>query len=475
MKEGRLKNLLGNMALFTIGNFVTKLLVMLLVPFYTSILTTGEYGIADGLQATLLFLVPLLTVNVGEAALRFGIEKKKEARGIFIVLVRRVLAASIFVGIACLLIWQLLLYKGGSFERNAVFALFFAGLFFTDSMYESLVLFCQGCEEVRVMILGSISCTALVIAANIYFLLIIKIGLYGYLFAQMISYTGAGLIMVLLMQRKGIFCHRNSREEIGELSGEMHAYGRGMLLYSTSSWVNNALDRYFVLYMCGAAVNGLYAVAYKVPAILMVFQRIFAQAWQISANKSYEDEDSRKFFEKAYQGYEFLMILVCSGLMMCCQLIARLLFAKDFYYAWTLVPPLLFSVVFGAMTGFCGSICLAYKDGRSMGRATGIGALVNIILNFVGIRLYGAAGAAFATMISYFVMFVFANAAACRHSGMRPDRKREALLCLLLLVQVLAEAWQLEFYLIYEIVGFIIVLLIVGGYFYSEKKRQGSN
>ena len=62
------------MALFTVSNFVSKILVFLLVPFYTDVLTESEYGIADVMQATLLLAVPLLSMNAGEAALRFALE-----------------------------------------------------------------------------------------------------------------------------------------------------------------------------------------------------------------------------------------------------------------------------------------------------------------------------------------------------------------------------------------------------------------
>ena len=78
MNRGRY--LLKNMSLFTISNIASKLLVFLLVPFYTNVLTESDYGIADVMQATLLLLVPLLSMNAGEAALRFGIEES-EKRG----------------------------------------------------------------------------------------------------------------------------------------------------------------------------------------------------------------------------------------------------------------------------------------------------------------------------------------------------------------------------------------------------------
>ena len=89
------------MAIFTIGNFVSKILVMLLVPLYTSVLSTGEYGVADGLQTTLLLLVPLLTINAGEAALRFAIEHRDKRGSILFIMLKYVGIASFLVFLLC--------------------------------------------------------------------------------------------------------------------------------------------------------------------------------------------------------------------------------------------------------------------------------------------------------------------------------------------------------------------------------------
>ena len=207
----------------------------------------------------------------------------------------------------------------------------------------------------------------------------------------------------------------------------MASYCRVMLLYSTASWVNNALDRYFILFMLGAVQNGLYGAAYKIPAILMVFQRIFSQSFQMSATKSYKEEDSGRFFGNLYELYNAVMLTGCGFILLMLRPLAAFMFRKGFFEAWVLVPPLLISVIFGALEGYLGSICLAYKDGRSMGIATGTGALVNIILNFAGIRLFGALGAAYATMISYFTMFAIAYVLTGKHIRLEVDIKRNVL------------------------------------------------
>ena len=47
------------------------------------------------------------------------------------------------------------------------------------------------------------------------------------------------------------------------LDKEMRKYGMGLMVNSISWWLNNSLDKYMVLYMCGIAANGLISVAYK--------------------------------------------------------------------------------------------------------------------------------------------------------------------------------------------------------------------
>ncbi len=453
------------MAIFTIGNFVSKILVMLLVPLYTSVLSTGEYGVADGLQTTLLLMVPLLTINAGEAALRFAIEHRDKRGSILYIMLKYVGIASFLVFLlctfACLIIRAInIVFVSTELYGISVFLYFvlFFFMFLTNSFYESMILFCQGCERVKTMISGSVISTIMIIASNIVFLLVIKTGLWGYLMSQIIAYSTAGLFMLVMSfmagesqdagasqekgasqevgvsQEKGVSQEFDGSAETGiresfkndeDLEKQMVGYGSSMLLYSTSSWVNNAIDRYFVLAMCGAAVNGLYAVAYKIPAMLTVFQRIFAQAWQISANKTYDDEDSAEFFSTIYKGYQCIMCVGCAFLILFVKIIARLLFAKDFYNAWPLVMPLLISVIFGALTGFLGSICLAFKDGKSMGKATGTGALVNIILNFILIAKYDAMGAAIATAVSYFTMYMLAYRAVMGHVKLKVNRARD--------------------------------------------------
>lgn len=68
------KYLFKNIGLLTISNFTSKILTFLLVPLYTNVLTTEEYGTYDFYVVTALLLVPLLSIDIVDSILRFSLD-----------------------------------------------------------------------------------------------------------------------------------------------------------------------------------------------------------------------------------------------------------------------------------------------------------------------------------------------------------------------------------------------------------------
>ena len=63
-----------NVILFTISGFVPKVLSFFLVPLYTNVLSTYDYGIADLITTTVQLLIPILTIDIQDAVLRFSLD-----------------------------------------------------------------------------------------------------------------------------------------------------------------------------------------------------------------------------------------------------------------------------------------------------------------------------------------------------------------------------------------------------------------
>ena len=73
--KSKYKYLIKNMWLLTLSSFATRLLSFFLVPLYTSVLSTEEYGTYDLVNTTISLFFPILTLDIQEAVLRFSLDK----------------------------------------------------------------------------------------------------------------------------------------------------------------------------------------------------------------------------------------------------------------------------------------------------------------------------------------------------------------------------------------------------------------
>ena len=72
--------LLKNIGLFTISNVAIKLVTFILVPLYTAFLSTEEFGVTDMLNTVVSLVMPLVTLSIPDAVLRYCIEDKNNTR-----------------------------------------------------------------------------------------------------------------------------------------------------------------------------------------------------------------------------------------------------------------------------------------------------------------------------------------------------------------------------------------------------------
>ena len=64
------KTLAKDTGLFAISDFASKCITFLLLPIYTNVLTTTEYGQVDLLNNMVNLVYPLLTLSIVEATIR---------------------------------------------------------------------------------------------------------------------------------------------------------------------------------------------------------------------------------------------------------------------------------------------------------------------------------------------------------------------------------------------------------------------
>lgn len=443
-----------NISIMTISQFGSKILSFLLVPLYTSTLSTKDYGTYDLFNTTVSLLVPILTVCISDAALRFSLDEENDKVGILTICIKRCMFCQLVVMIPILLNYF--------FTFNAIikqYSLYLALMFLANSLSGVAINFSRGIDRIKEVGISGVICSIFVLGLDIIFLIPLKMGLDGYFIANIVGPIAQVLYLFVSLK---LWTYINIRGEYLELQRKMIAYSAPLIANTTAWWVNNVSDRYIVTWLSGIAANGVYSVAYKIPTILSAIQGIFNQAWTLSAVKEFDSNDSTGFFKGIYNLYNFSMVTVCSILILSTRFIARIMFAKEFYEAWIYVPWLLISVVFGAVSGYLGGIFAAVKNTKVFAQTTVISAVVNTILNIVLIKTIGPLGAAIATLISYWIIYVIRIKHVKKYINIEFNIIRDYLSYIILVLQalILCIVKKDELYLyVVETILFAIILI----------------
>ena len=175
-----------------------------------------------------------------------------------------------------------------------------------------------------------------------------------------------------------------------------------------AAWILNLSDRIFIENFNGLKDVGIYSIAYKMAEILLIFTAAFSKAYDPLFFKIANQEDQIEAQNKlSLYNKTFAIILIVCALGI--TLFTReffLLFDKQYFSAIYLVPIIMIGVLFSNVSSiFNLSIYQAKKTKLIMFLTLG-SALLNIILNWLIVPIYGAQGAAFTTAISFIFFFI---------------------------------------------------------------------
>ena len=460
-KDSKYGALSKNTLLFTINSFGSKVITFLLVPLYTNVLSTNDYGTADLMTSTAQLLIPLLTLNIQDAVLRFSLDKTKNPKKIISV---GCTINSIALCILGIVLFLLSYFGILSFGKEYIIFLFFSFAF--GGIQNSMQMYIKAIDNVKVLVYSGLASTFCSCLSNLLLLLVFKIGILGYLISNLVGH----LVAIVIMFFSGKIYQDIRFTTDRKLIKEMIVYSAPLAINSVAWWINTASDKYIITFFCGAAINGIYSVAYKIPTILSTLQTIFYNAWSVSAITEFDKDDKDSFIGNIYSLYMCVSTIGCSAILIFNKFLASLLYAKDFFEAWAYVPFLLLGVVFNGIALFEGCLFTAVKKTKDVSQTTIVGAIVNTIANFALIPLYGAIGAAFATMIGYFTVWLVRTISLQKIVRMKVNWIKQGICIAVLIVQVFLALKQNIITL--SLQGMCCVMLIILQFTSIQKVTQ---
>ena len=444
--------LLKNVLILGIGQFASKLVSYFMLPLYTGVLSDAEYGTADLVTNTANLLIPLVSLCIADAVVRFAMETRQQRSD--------ALTAgfcTVFLGYGVFVLFAPLVSQI-SLISDYVWILY---IYVLSSLINSVSgLFARCIGYMRLYAIAGFLNTLSVMLLNLLFLLGFKWGITGYLLSIVFSdLLSAVFVFVIGNLRRYVKPWNRIRRSVWK---KMLRFSIPLIPNSLCWWIVNLSDSYLIGYMLidGAAVNGLYRVAYKIPALVNLVSTIFLQAWQLSAIASYNEADKARFYTRVLDTLQMLVFCTASLLMLLVRPIMSVLVSDAFYEAWRYVPFLLAASSFGCFVNYYATLYVAAKRSMFSMLTALIGAVANVTLNLVMIPLWGAQGAAFATFVSYFLVFLVRGVDCRRKFGIRLQPVWVAINSLVMIWQAVMMILSLSYSLVLEFILFGLMLAL---------------
>ena len=450
--RGRFGKLFSDTVILAIGTFGSKLLVFLLMPLYTALLSPSQYGTAELITGTANLIMPFACVGITNGIFRFAAEKGTDREGVFssgMVLLGAGLCGTVLLGAVALCI-------GAAWRTEILLVVLYV---LAADLQAVCAQYVRAVDRTRLFAVQGILNTLVTVGFNILFLMAFDLGVTGYVLSTVVGnlLTTAFLVVSARLWRVFRLSHvsRTAMRELFRFSLPM--------VPTTICWlITDLSDRYLVSWFCGEAVNGVYSAAYKIPTIVNLVSGIFMQAWQFSAVvQSADGEECSRFYSQVFRGFLSVIFIGSGGLILLSPWLCRLLLNSAYHEAWRYMPTLLCSAALESVVSFLARVYMVRKKSMHSFLTAVAGTGLNLLLNFLFIprtgTFGGALGAAIATLIGYAAVWVLRMADVPRLLRFRLYLPRQlcslALLLAAAAVMTAGAGWS-----VYGTLGLFLVL-----------------
>ncbi len=443
------KNLIYNTFIFGISTFSSKILVFLLLPLYTRVLSNTDYGVVDLIVQTSNLLIPIVSLGIANGVIRFGLDKSNNSSDVF--------STGLFTILGGFLIFLLL----EPILSKIKYVSDYTALIYIFVLMSSLRTLCsqfiRARKLVRLYAFEGVLSTITTISFNILYLVVLKLGINGYVLA-IISSDFLSVVFLFYTAKLYKFIKFKQKEKSTPIN--MLKYSIPLIPSTIFWWVTNVSDRFIVAYMLGAEANGLYAISYKIPTVVTLLSSIFSEAWQLSAVSEKDAQYREKFFTNVFKSYSSLIFISASVLILSVKAITKILVSDAFYASWSYVPFLVMATSYSCLATFLGSIYFVEKKSNLSLITTFIGALVNIMLNLILIPKFGVNGAGFATFLSYAAVFVLRALNTRKFIKINCSNKKLLFNTFILLIQSTIMIFEAPHWILIEIFLFVLIFAV---------------
>jgi len=389
--------------IYGLGELLSRVVALLLLPIYTRFLTPYDYGIKElvGLSTDVIGI--LLATSISSSIYRFYFDYEAEQDR------NEVISSSIItIGVVGLIAISILafttktmaFYILDSSDLYYFFLISFASLWFTTLNQIGYNYLRAHQQSIKFIILAVFK-LLITISLNIYLICFLKMGVVGILISTLItSIIMSFVLMVPIIMKVKLRFSKNKIIEILK-------YGLPLIPAQLGAFIVHLSDRFFIKGYCSIADAGIYSLGYRFGALPSNFiSGPFNQTWQPRRFELYKQEGSEKVFGKIFTYFLYLMFFAGLIVSVLTKEILMLMSDPQFWEAYQIVPIIVLATTIFTFHYHLNMGILIHKKTKYLAYINFSNGIIILILNFLLIPPYGIWGAAYATLLAFIYKIV---------------------------------------------------------------------
>lgn len=366
-----------------------------MLPFYTSWLTSSDYGSVDLVTTYSGLTLGIVSCCIFDAIFLFPKDRPQEEQS-------RYFSSGLFFWLLSILI-----LCGVSATIGALSNTFHWHGFVIDYIWFIVMLVSanyiqiiiqQFLRSIDKMMLFSLTGIVQTASSVIFaFILIPQNGISGYIYTLILSYIISSTFAIIFGK---LYKYISISGIKFECMRDMLHYTIPMIPNGIMLFMMNSLNRPLIENWLGLASVGIFAVACKFPNLLNTFYLLFQNAWLISVVEEAGKESYIKFYNNMLKIVVAIQSILAVGLSFCSKWIIRLMTTEEYYSAWRYIPVITVGIIFMNIASFVGSNFAVTRESKYYFYSTLWSGIVSVVLNLAFIPVFGLWGACWSMIIS---------------------------------------------------------------------------
>lgn len=403
MKD-KLKQLTKDTAVYGISTILSRFLSFILVPFYSHALGQADNGVVGALYSYIAFLNIIYLYGMDSAYMKYATKYEDRKDDVFSSPFISVIATSAFISLLMILFRGTVNSALDITDGYSHLLWYFVLILFFDALSAIPFAWLRIARKAkRFALLKSVNIMVNV-GLNLVLLLIFRMGVEAVFIANL-----AASVLTLILLLPDIA--ENFRWRVDTtLFKEMLRFGLPYLPASLASMVIQVIDRPILMQLTDSATAGVYQINYKLGVFMMLFVSMFQYAWQPFFLHNAKEKDAPEIFSRVLSYFVIAGSIVLVFLSLFIEnivqisIMGRTFIDSRYWVGLPIVPVVLAGYLFnGIYVNLTAGIFIKEKT-KYIPYVTAAGALVNVVVNFSLIPVWGIMGAALATFASYVVM-----------------------------------------------------------------------